>query len=288
MDTARFLWLCAALTSVVAQEPRNCTVGGELTLELKSPPNPIQRVVWKHGVNLLADLTRGRFSAYGDFKGYATVDTTGRLTIKNIQRVHAGLYSVEVNNQVQDQQYNVGVFKPLKQPNVLLTPLTCSYKSESCVLVCEVNTMGADPVSFKWLFGTELSENTGPQLKIEHNVEPPPTYTCRVTNPISEADSEPLKNPLIAPPVNVVAIVVGVCVLLLAIPLVIGAYFKRDAIKKRFCKDRNEGPPNPPNSDRPAETRSTPEERPLNSVGSTAEKARPPSEADADYVNSDM
>lgn len=277
----RLLWLlCVALTSVVAQNARYCAVGGDLTLKPKSPPAPIERVVWKHGVNLLADVTRGRFNSYGQFKCCTTLETDGTLTIKDIQRVHAGEYSVEVNNQVQDQKYDVRVINKLARPIVRAAPLTCSYTSESCVLVCVVDTTDAGPVSYTWFFGTEQSEVSLNELKIEHSSDPPPTYACQVKNPVSEADSEALENPLIPPPPPPPYWVAAVVfVLLVIIVLGILACWKKEVIRDRIRRVRGVGQANNSNSNHPAPTQ-PPETQPFDPNGSSAEKTAQPGEDD--------
>lgn len=286
MRTVTFLCLlCAALmASVVAQDTLNRVVGSELTLELKSPTPQIQRVVWKHGVNLVADMTLGRFSSYGPFKCCATINADGHLIIKDIKPVHAGLYSVEVNNKVQDQQYNVRVFNSVPRPTVRTTPLTCSYRSEYCSLVCEVNA-AEDDLTFEWLFETELSERTGKELRIVPGVDKAPTYSCRVKNPVSEADSEPMKNPLIPPPGNpLTPYLVAVLVIVLILLVIVGlAWWKREDIKKRCGKGGGDGQHGNSNNNRPEETGPRTETQPLSkpeSVG-TGEKPAPTDEADA-------
>lgn len=255
MDTARLLLLWAALTSAVATEIRYFAIGGDLRLELEPPPSNIERVVWKHNVNLLADVTLGKFNSYGPFKGYATLEENGSLRIKNIQSFHAGIYSVEVNNKIQDQQYDVRMINKVSQPIVRATPVSCSYTSESCVLVCEVNVTGAGPVSYGWFIEKEKSEETSYKLTIEPRPDPPSTYTCQVTNPVSEKDSEPLENPLIPPPSPSPSPSPYLAFILLPIALCVAgvAYWKREAIKSMWCKSGVEGQRNNSNNN-PADT----------------------------------
>lgn len=278
MCSAKPLWLlCAALASVVAQEPRILAIGYELDLGLSSPPAKIDRVVWKHDANLLADVTNGRSNYYGPFRNHTTLDPSGNLNIKNIQRVHAGRYSVEVNYKVQEQQYDVQVLKKLDRPKVRAAPVSCSHTSLSCVLVCEVNTAWAGPVNYSWFFEDELSEVTTNELTITPSSNLPLTYTCEVNNPVSKGKSEPLENPLIPPASFPTAAVVCVVILIIGVLVAVVVYLKREVIKG-ICTKRGSG--NPPGADPPAGQKSPPENEPLNSNEMTTENKNPPSEAD--------
>lgn len=260
MGPAIFLWvICAPLASVVAQDTLDVAVDGELTLKLKSPPPEITRVVWKHGVNLVTERTRGKLTYYDPFKTCATLNDDSSLFLKNIQQIHAGVYSVELNNKVQTERFSVRVFHKVPRPVIRITPLTCSHTSDSCTLVCEVDTTGVDPVSYVWLFETEESDETARELMIQPGKDTPPTYTCRVKNPVSEADSEPLKNPLIPPPPPLVVIwyewlllVSGILLLILILLYV--AYRKRRCIMDKCGKCRDQVRRNTPNNNRPAAT----------------------------------
>lgn len=263
MGQAAFLsLLLAALASVDAQDVYGL-IGGELTLALEPQPPAIERVVWKHGANLVADGIQGKFTSYKPFKTNVNLNENGALIIRDIRPVHAGLFTVEVNNQVQTRQYNVLVISRVSKPTVRLTPLTCSHTSPSCTLVCSVTTEGAGTVSYRWLFGPEPSDRTGERLEIEPSDNLPPTYTCRVNNELSEADSDPVKNPLIAPPSSSKGWIAAVVVVVLLIVLAVVGWWKKDTIKK-MC---NRG--NTPNGDAPGRETS-PDSQPLQPKPETA------------------
>uniref|UniRef100_A0A3B4TNU7 Ig-like domain-containing protein n=1 Tax=Seriola dumerili TaxID=41447 RepID=A0A3B4TNU7_SERDU len=154
-------------------------VGGTLSL---SPPfsEVITSILWKHDTDLVVEWVRNEMDYYGKFVGVATLDTTtARLEIKNMSKVYAGLYTVEINNQVQSQSYNVSVIKKVPKPEVAFKPLRCSPALDNCNLTCDGDTSEAGPVTYSW------REGDG-EVK---------TFSCQMKNPVSEKESEPQGNP---------------------------------------------------------------------------------------------
>ncbi|XP_075902241.1 CD48 antigen-like [Nelusetta ayraudi] len=203
MDTAgllRLVLVVLALTmsQVSAQRDINVVEGGNLVLDLEPKPPTLERVVWKHGANLLAEMTLGEFSYYGSFKNHTVLEDSGRLTVSNINQTEGGIYEVEVNNVIQDKRYNVRVFEKLGRPTIRVTPLTTGPGSESCTLVCELDVGPSQDVSYEWQLAGEESRIPGKNLIINKTTKAT-NFTCWAKNPVSEVASESQKNPLFAP-----------------------------------------------------------------------------------------
>ncbi|XP_075902246.1 CD48 antigen-like [Nelusetta ayraudi] len=205
--------LALTMSQVSAQNDINVAVGDDLILELDPKQETLERVVWKHGANLLAEMTLGEFSYYGSFKGHTVLEDSGRLTVSNINQTEGGIYEVEVNNVIQDKRYNVRVFEKLGRPTIRVTPLTCGPGSEDCTLVCDLDVEPSQDVSYEWQLAGEESRIPGKNL-ISDQTTKATNFTCWAKNPVSEEASESQKNPLISSPTptvenNTLGILIG-------------------------------------------------------------------------------
>ncbi|XP_075902242.1 lymphocyte function-associated antigen 3-like [Nelusetta ayraudi] len=211
MDTAGLLHLvlevlavlALTMSQVSAQSDINVVEGGNLILELDPKQETLERVVWKHGANLLAEMTLGEFSYYGSFKGHTVLEDSGRLTVSNINQTEGGEYSMEVNNVIQAKRYNVRVFEKLGRPTIRVTPLICGPGLDDCTLVCELDGEPSQDVSYEWQLAGEESRIPGKKLIIDQNIQAT-DFTCWAKNPVSEEASESQKNPLITSPITTV------------------------------------------------------------------------------------
>ncbi|XP_039640632.1 uncharacterized protein LOC120548438 [Perca fluviatilis] len=211
MEKLTGCWLLlAALSSALAQDTTTYFKdGGELTMDVRPrPPEPLYNIVWKINADLVAEWIKDQVTGsvlvpltyYRTFDGRSTLDlTTGRLVINKMTKADIGVYSVEVNNKVQNEKYNPLMIKEVPQPEVEPKPLTCSFIRDSCTLVCEANiTEPAGPVTYSWKKDDGEWEEPGKNLDITKNgTSDVKTFTCRIQNPVSERDSKPKDNPLL-------------------------------------------------------------------------------------------
>ncbi|XP_039638953.1 T-lymphocyte surface antigen Ly-9-like [Perca fluviatilis] len=188
-----FLLLLAALNFALAQDevtPTYFKDGGELTLDVRPPPpEPLYNILWIINGNLVAEWIKDQVTGsvlvpltyYRPFNGRTTLDvTTGRLVINNMTKADMGLYSVEVNNKVQNERYNAVLMKEVPQPEVV-APETCSPALDNCTLTCDADTTDAGPVTYSWKMGDGEWKESGKEM----------TITCRIKNPVSEKESTP-------------------------------------------------------------------------------------------------
>nr|BAM29043.1 CD48 antigen [Oplegnathus fasciatus] len=195
----RAVLLLAVLNSAVA-EKIYFMVGGNVTLELQPPVSePITTILWKHGLNLLAEWVDGEvdLTYYGMFNGRTTLNTTtGRLDIKTMSGADAGLFTVEINSKVQAQSFEAEAIKEVPRPEILVRPLICSSASDRCTLTCEGDTEEAEPVTYSWKEGDGEWKQSGKDLDIIKNgTAHVKTFSCRMTNPVSEEESGPEVSP---------------------------------------------------------------------------------------------
>lgn len=179
------------------QRTINVAVGGTLVLELDPKPPTVDRVMWLHGNNLVADLSFGSFSYYGTFRGHTVLEISGRLTISNITLEEGGAYKVEVNHVWQDMRYDIRVYEVLTRPLTRVTPQTCGTNLlENCTLVCELEPEPSTAVSYEWELEGEVSKISGKKLTINYTTKAT-NFTCWAKNPVSQEASESIKNPFL-------------------------------------------------------------------------------------------
>uniref|UniRef100_A0AAZ1XDZ8 Ig-like domain-containing protein n=1 Tax=Oreochromis aureus TaxID=47969 RepID=A0AAZ1XDZ8_OREAU len=195
METSAGSWLLAVLLLA-----RYFKAGGTLQLSLQPVSAQIHSIVWKYDKNLLAEWVKDSIllTYYSKFKGRTTLNTdTGVLEIRNMTAADNGVYSLEINNQVQSQVYQIVEIEAVPQPEVKVT-LLCNSTSESCKLVCEGDVNKAGPVEYFWKKDDGEWEQSGKKIEILNNEETRhvKTFSCRMKNLVSESDSEPIDNPL--------------------------------------------------------------------------------------------
>ncbi|XP_026211860.1 SLAM family member 9-like [Anabas testudineus] len=170
------------------------------SLNLSLPVATTERLtslLWKFNDNLLAEWVENviPLEYYGRFKGRTTLDiTTGRLVITNMGKEDIGLYSVEVNNRVQDDKYRATVVEEVPKPEIVVQPLSCSSHSDSCNLNCDGDTTKTGPVTYSWKKGDGAWEVSEKVLNIINNeTQKVETFSCRMENLLGMKDSEPRK-----------------------------------------------------------------------------------------------
>ncbi|XP_034145531.1 uncharacterized protein LOC117593726 [Esox lucius] len=192
--------LCStkAVFSITKNGP--CELGGEVVLTPDSVTNPPSSILWRLGLNKVADFEADfgpEVTYYGDFNGRTTLDTTtGVLTITGLRKTDEGVYSVEFNSKRLEKTYTLSVLKPVPKPAI---NVSCDDNKISCTLTCDGDTAGAEPVTYWWKVGEDW-ERIGKLLtvsksdsKLHQN-----GYTCKLKNGVSEKDSDPV-GPLFDP-----------------------------------------------------------------------------------------
>ncbi|KAL6102140.1 cd58 [Pungitius sinensis] len=189
--------LLAALSSVGTAQNLYFTDGNERTFEVRPPVSKITSIVWKINSDLLAEWS-DKFSLeiYPRFKSRTSLDTTnGRLVIRQMTKEDVGRYTVEINNKVQSENYDMKWIPRVNKPEVHVRTLTCSPDSLECNVTCDGGTKEAEPIQYYWRIGSsewEILEKDIVITKEKHGGEK--DITCRMKNPVSEEESEPINN----------------------------------------------------------------------------------------------
>uniref|UniRef100_A0A669C568 Uncharacterized LOC100705186 n=1 Tax=Oreochromis niloticus TaxID=8128 RepID=A0A669C568_ORENI len=176
-------------------------VGDTLQLSPQPVSAEITSIVWKYDKYLLAEWVKDSIplTYYSKFKGRTTLNTdTGVLEIRDMTAADTGLYSVEINNQVQSRVYKTVAVEAVPQPVVSVRPLLCNSTSKSCTLSCDGDVSNAGPVEYFWKIGDGEWKQSGTNMEIigDEETQRVPTFSCRMKNRVSERDSKPLFNPL--------------------------------------------------------------------------------------------
>lgn len=258
------LLLLVVVSFSQAQNAEYVKVGDTLKLS-PQPSGAITSIVWKYDKNLLAEWVKDAIDLtyYSKFKGRTTLNTdTGVLEIRDMTAADNGVYSVEINNQVQSQVHKIVVIEDVPQPEVILQPLACNRPS-TCGLKCHGDITNAGPVTYSWKKDDgEWEEGQDRRELTSLEMDSVKTFTCRMKNPVSEKESLLFKNqfyqetPEPEPPSSQVgAIVGGIIGALLVLAAAAGlAFWKREDLKQKIpCLNHNAPEPATPNDDKPRE-----------------------------------
>uniref|UniRef100_A0A671XAA1 Ig-like domain-containing protein n=1 Tax=Sparus aurata TaxID=8175 RepID=A0A671XAA1_SPAAU len=178
-------------------------VGGKLTLR-PTVKETITNILWKYNGNLLAEWVKNEVDLlyYDKYQNRTTLNTaTGQLVINGMKKDDVGMYTVEINNKVHGQSYDVKWITRVPKPTVVFRPLTCGPDSESCSVTCDGKEPGslsdAEPIQYSWKIGEKDWKTTTNDITVTSaETVSDEKISCRMTNPISQEDSELKKNPL--------------------------------------------------------------------------------------------
>ncbi|TDH01624.1 hypothetical protein EPR50_G00182280 [Perca flavescens] len=256
MEKLTGCWLLmAALNFALAQDkvtPTYFKDGGELTMVVRPTSSErLYNILWKINGDLLAEWIKDQVTGedlvpltyYRTFIGRTALNlTTGRLVISKMTKADMGVYSVEVNNKVQNEKYNAVLIKEVPQPDIWIRPLTCSPDSDRCTLVCHGEVKDAGPVIYSWKKDGGEWKESGKDLDItKSGTSDVKTFTCRIQNPVSERESKPKDNPFLEKEVGGSGVGAGIIVtVLLAVAVAVGAavtgtlwHFKKGPFKNK-------------------------------------------------------
>ncbi|XP_038157944.1 uncharacterized protein LOC119794439 [Cyprinodon tularosa] len=168
-------------------------VGGSIILNPGQISEPIEKVKWRHKLDLTSKSSWQDIKSDGAFKGHCDFDkTSGSLTINSLTLEDSGSYIVEINNKVLEKK-ELQVIKPVPKPTV---STECNHEKTSCNLTCEAQvTADFGPVTYKWKTGdTELSTDKELLITTENKES---SFFCELVNPVSSSSSETMYNPFI-------------------------------------------------------------------------------------------
>lgn len=201
METVTGCFLLVLL-SCVSAEDKFVRDGGTLELNPNAFAN-INSITWKHKATQIITWERGAQQKYdAKFEGRTALNTsTGTLEITKMGQADTGNYSVYVNNALEPEIYSVKVIKEVPQPAVVMSS-PCSTASKSCILLCDrkadeaVTVAEAEPVTYSWKEGDGAWEDGEKNRTItnDEKTQLVKTFSCRMKNPFSEKESDPVDN----------------------------------------------------------------------------------------------
>ncbi|XP_045553802.1 uncharacterized protein [Salmo salar] len=128
-----------------------------------------------------------------------------------------------VSEEVSEPVGEVFVSKPVPKPTITYT---CNSNKTSCILTCEGDTTGAEPVTYSWKVGEGAWEVIGKQLIVSKSDTGKSTnsykYFCKMKNSAGEGEvSEPVGEVFGPEPSNTGAVVVGVVVTIVVLVVIV-------------------------------------------------------------------
>ncbi|KAK9967287.1 hypothetical protein ABG768_001694 [Culter alburnus] len=200
------LWLLGGVSGVYTDETEMISVMEGDSVTLNTDVTEIQRnhlMLWTFRFNSsethLAEIYKQTISVYDSgvnerFRDRLQIDEqTGSLTITNINRLHSGLYKVQVmKGVVKHKSFNISVYGILTVPVIIRDSLqnsSSSSGSSRCSLVCSAVNMSH--VTLSWYKGNSLLSSISVSdlgislsLPLEVEYQDKNTYSCVLNNPI--------------------------------------------------------------------------------------------------------
>ncbi|XP_030059741.1 lymphocyte function-associated antigen 3 isoform X2 [Microcaecilia unicolor] len=184
--------LLAALLATGQEDYINGEKGGEIVLQ------PLlsleEEIVWKKGVNKVAELENGKLHVYPAYKARFKVDnSSGKLTITNLMEEDAGDYYADIliskDNRYQTEKFPLRVFPPLNKPSV-----TCREEKGFVILTCNATSSASEEYTWKHSNGEVVSTTDIYQLLDDNKTlnislakeHPEKSMVCVVKSPASE------------------------------------------------------------------------------------------------------
>ncbi|KAF3857064.1 hypothetical protein F7725_008923 [Dissostichus mawsoni] len=210
------LLFLASLSFASTVEEKFTKEEGSVTLDLRPAPSvPIIIIQWKFKDSILAEWVKGVLPLTHNREHIKLDIVSGRLAMEKMTKAEEGVYSVEVNNNVQHVAYSVLVIKDVPKPVILFSPLAGSHESDTFIMTCGGDTTGAEPVTYRWKTGDGEWKESGKVIAItkkEHGHVK--NFICKMKNPVSEEVSEPIPN-ILYKKEEPARLIVGIIVVLL-------------------------------------------------------------------------
>ncbi|XP_047433109.1 uncharacterized protein LOC125001232 [Mugil cephalus] len=218
MKTTLPLWLLLGLVIPCGAYSGFYMMGGTAVLRPVWEAS-INEITWTHNGDIIAYWFRNRtievtFIVETTTKAPTTIvqclsprctlnTLTGELTISDLTLKDSGNYTAEVNNKVL-YTVELKVISGVPTPTI---STNCDNEMTNCVLTCEGNTTGAEPVSLTWWSSDMMKSETNnywPSRETlmksetnELNEEKLPFFSCKMENPVSFQFSMQIINPVL-------------------------------------------------------------------------------------------
>ena len=189
-------------------EPSYFQEGKELVLTPPKHGTAISSVVWTHNTNLVVEWVNEDLEVFGPFIGRTSLDVSNaNLIVNQASQSDGENTGWRSTIQRQSQVYTVKVIKKVPKPSVVVMPLVCDHTSKDCTFTCEGDPARTEPVTYSWRWDNDPDHpgvwEKGPQ-RIDVSREDVKTgsknVSCRMTNPVSEEESDRLPNPMCEEP----------------------------------------------------------------------------------------
>ncbi|XP_073700598.1 T-lymphocyte surface antigen Ly-9-like [Garra rufa] len=171
------LWLLSGVFSVYKEEETetiSVMEGDSVTLntdvtEIKRDDQILWTFRLQHLETRIAEIYKHIISVYDNkeknerFRDRLQIDEqTGSLTITNINKLHSGLYKVQIiSGDVKHKSFSIAVYAPLTVPVISDSPQNPSVSerssSQNCSLLCSV--VNVSHVTLSWYKGNSLLSN---------------------------------------------------------------------------------------------------------------------------------
>ncbi|XP_057682071.1 uncharacterized protein LOC130909495 [Corythoichthys intestinalis] len=236
-------------TDNVVVLPVYFTEGQSLTLRPEITGH-FESLEWKRNNTLLVKWDRCQLPSYSkDMKGRTNLDVkTGVLEISHAVATDVGRYTLLLNNEKLDQVFEATFIRRLDTPQVNVTSLACTSRSDNCTLRCDIRLTDVGPVNYSWRTQPGGETQIGEREKlIDRTTSAVANFSCIVTNPVDRKESYPFDNPFYLwhtlSAGSIVGLQVGLMVVLAIMGTLIWYCSRRPCGKprRRVGEDKSEG-----------------------------------------------
>ncbi|KAK2908490.1 hypothetical protein Q8A67_004327 [Cirrhinus molitorella] len=227
-------WLTAVICAVFIStgagsgQDQAKAVGDTVSFRPTNINPPVTSIIWKHrsGSDVVKAIEWDKDDGFSTpnprFKDITTLDEkTGEITITNLDFIHSGVYTIDINSKEQEQRFTLKIEMRVPKPKIdierISNPdvvyLKCGY---SGTIIWKNATEGI-------LIGSK-NHPIGELITVKNTKNPENFYTCTLKNDASEETSDPVYERDLFKESNVgqtVGIVFGVLVLLCVIAFIL-------------------------------------------------------------------
>ncbi|XP_034720044.1 uncharacterized protein LOC117939132 [Etheostoma cragini] len=163
-------------------------VGDDVVIKPGPFSGAIDTIVWRHGNNIAVQWVGKELDP---FVRCELNITSGEMTITGLTPNYTGLYKPEINAMDLNPTHLI-VISSVPKPTV---GKSCDAARTSCNLTCEGDTTGAEPFTYRWKSGSDVTGSSKEQRITKDNSSRTDKFSCELENPVSQMSSDPISNP---------------------------------------------------------------------------------------------
>ncbi|CAM4504802.1 unnamed protein product [Leuciscus chuanchicus] len=127
------------------------------------------------------------------FRSHASLDKhNGELTLRYLQLIHTGVYTLDINSKEQRKQFTLTVIEPVRKPYI--NKIGCKLEDvPECSLSCDDDGPAESTVIWNSAGGTLYRRDRNTRvLTVTESSNPENSYSCTLKSAVNEETSDPV------------------------------------------------------------------------------------------------